>query len=333
MKKSFIIAEIGMNHNGDIELAKKMIKDAKVSGADCVKFQVFKAEEFVTSTAMVYGEEKDTEPARQVDMMKKYEFDEIQWKELKMECEQEGIEFLASVFDEDSLNILENIGVKRYKIASCDVTNLLLLEKIGAVGKPVIMSTGMSKIEEIALAVETLRQNGSKDITLLQCVSSYPAKAEDANLLAMKSMGNIFGTKIGYSDHIKENYVSFAAAALGAEVIEKHFTKDNNLPGVDQKMSLNPLEFKDLVNGIRAIEKSLGESSKKVASSENAAREGGRRGLVAACKILPGEKITKDKIKAKRPGKGINPIYYKLILGKQINKTIEKDEFITWDSF
>ena len=327
----FVIAEIGMNHNGDLDLAKAMIKSAAECGASAVKFQIFKAEEFVAENALVYGENSHSEPVSQVEMLKKYEFSYDEWKLLKDTAAKEGIIFFASAFDEESIKIVNSLDVELFKIASCDLTNLPLIKQIGRCGKTTFLSTGMSTLSEIDIAVRTFFKTGNRNLVLMHCISSYPAKIEEANIAVIQSLQTAFGLPVGFSDHCKENYASFSAAVLGSVAIEKHFTIDNKLPGIDQKMSLNSVEFTKLVEGIKAIRKSLGVSTKTVLDSEKPAKTNGRRSLVASKDLEAGKIISPEMVAVKRPGTGISPIYYDLIIGKKVRQHIKKDELLTWE--
>jgi len=327
----FVIAEIGMNHNGDLDLAKAMIKSAAECGASAVKFQIFKAEKFVAENALVYGENSHSEPVSQVEMLKKYEFSYDEWKLLKDTAAKEGIIFFASAFDEESIKVVNSLDVELFKIASCDLTNLPLIRQIGSCGKATFMSTGMSTLSEIDIAVRTFLKTANRNLVLMHCISSYPANIADSNIAVIQSLQTAFGLPVGFSDHCKENYASFGAVVLGSVAIEKHFTIDNKLPGIDQEMSLNPEEFAKLVEGIKAIRKSIGVSTKTVLESEKPARTNGRRSIMASCDIPVGVIINQKMLTIKRPGTGLSPIYYDFIIGKKASQLIKKDELLTWE--
>jgi|ETNmetMinimDraft_13_1059891.scaffolds.fasta_scaffold28651_1 N-acetylneuraminate synthase/N,N'-diacetyllegionaminate synthase len=326
----FVIAEIGMNHNGDLDLAKAMIKSAAECGTNAVKFQIFKAEKFVTENALVYGEDSHSEPLSQVEMLKKYEFSSDEWKLLKDTAVKKGIIFFASVFDDESLDIAGSLDIELLKIASCDLTNIPLIRQVAGLGRPVLLSTGMSTLSEIDIAVSTFLEKGNDKLILMHCVSSYPAKIEESNIRVIPALRNMFEIPVGFSDHCKENYASFNAVSHGAVVIEKHFTTDSKLPGIDQKMSLNPAGLNELVNGIRSIEKSTGRSVKRILESERPARINGRRSLVASKDLEAGEVISPEMVAVKRPGTGISPIHFDLVLGRKLNKPVKKNEFLSW---
>lgn len=324
----FLIAEIGMNHNGDWELAQAMIDAAADAGADAVKFQMFSAEHFVSRSAMVYGEDRDTVPARQIDMLRPLEFTEEEWQGLKRHAESREILFFATPLDAPSVDQISALETALIKVASCDVNNPLLIRRIAALQRPTILSTGMATLSEIEQAVEAFDLAGGRALCLMQCVSSYPAALEDANVRTIPALAARFGLPVGFSDHCKENAGAFAAAALGAAAIEKHFTTDNNLPGVDQRMSLNPSEFADMVRTVRQIEAALGDARKRVLESEGAARAGARRSLHAARDFAPGEIVTEDMLVAKRPASGIPPGEADRLIGRRVVVAVEKDAML-----
>lgn len=330
--RCFLIAEVGINHNGDPALACEMVRAAAGAGADAVKFQAFSAEQFVTADAVVYGDDKGGLPTRQIDMLAAYEFTEDAWRRIRDAAADAGVTFFASVFDRDNLNLFERLGAPLYKIASCDLTNLRLVRAVAATGKPVLLSTGMGTLQEVAAAVDAFGDGAAERLTLMQCTSSYPSRAADAHLRVMGSLREAFGVRVGFSDHCQANYVAFAAAALGASAIEKHFTSDTSLPGVDQKMSLSPAEFADLVHGVRDIEQALGSPHKRPLEVEAAARQNGRRSLVAAGDIPAGTVLQPDMLVAKRPGTGISPAMLDTLIGRRTSRAIRRDEPIAWDA-
>ncbi len=327
----FVIAEIGMNHNGDEALAADMVRAAAGCGADAVKFQTFFARHFVTRDALVYGEDRGDQPRTQVEMLEPYELSESAWADLKKTAEEQGLLFLSTPLDEPSVDLLESLGVKAFKIASCDVTNIPLIRRIARLGKPAVLSTGMSTLGVVDGAVEAFCGCGNRDLALMQCTSSYPARNEDANLRVIRTLERAFGLPVGFSDHCRNNYAAFASVVMGASLIEKHFTVDHDLPGVDQKMSLNPAEFKDLVEGVRGVEASLGRPEKRVSEAERDAREGGRRGIVASRFIPKGAEITPDMVTAKRPAGGISPANIDLVVGRRAKRDIPEDAFLSWE--
>ncbi len=269
-KKIFIIAEAGVNHNGDINLAKKLIDVAKEAGADAVKFQTFKSEKVISKFAQKAEYQKETtgESDTQLDMVKKLELPYKDFKELKKYCDEVEINFMSTPFDLDSIEFLNELNIDVFKIPSGEITNLPYLIKIAQTNKPIIMSTGMSTLDEIEAAINILRQNGSGEITLLHCTTEYPAPYKDVNLRAMKTLRERFKVNVGYSDHTKGIEIPIAAVAMGAAVIEKHFTLDRNMEGPDHKASLEPDELKAMVQAIRNVESALGDGIKRPTESE-----------------------------------------------------------------
>ena len=329
----FIIAEAGVNHNGDVNLAKRLIEVAKESGADAVKFQTFKAEEVVTRGAEKAEYQKRTtgKEESQYDMLKKLELSEEVHFELKDYADSQGIIFLSTPYDEGSVDFLVRLGVSALKISSADITNHPLLSHIAAKNLPLILSTGMSTLGEVEEAVEVIVNSGNEQIILLHCNFNYPAKIEDVNLRAMITLKQAFGFPVGYSDHTMGIEVSLSAVALGAVVIEKHFTLDRNLPGPDHRASLEPAELKDMVVKIRNIERALGSAVKHPFGEEIQNREICRRSIVATVDIPQGTVITSDMLTAKRPGTGIPPKYATALVGRKVVRAIKKDDLITWD--
>ncbi len=330
-KPCFIIAEAGVNHNGDIKLARKLIDVAKEAGADAVKFQTFKVEELVTREAEKAWYQKETTDAQesQFDMLKKLELTESDFEELYSYAQNEGIIFLSSPFDKRSVDLLDELGVPAFKIPSGEITNFPLLKHIARKKKPVILSTGMSTPGEIEEALEVLRVDKAEEIVLLHCISSYPAKIEDINLRAMETLKQAFQLPVGLSDHSLGTTMPIAAVALGAGVIEKHFTLDKNLPGPDHRASLEPEELKQMVKAIRDVEKALGSGVKRPTAEEEENRKVARRSIVAKVDIPKGVIITGEMLDIKRPGTGIEPKYLGEIMGRAAEVTIKKDEIIT----
>ena len=327
-----IIAEAGVNHNGSLRQAKELVDVAKDSGADIVKFQTFKSDNLVT---------KETKPAlyqslntgnndSQLEMLRKLELSFDQQFELKNYCIKKNIEFLTTAFDLESLDLINQMNLKRFKIPSGEITNLPYLRKIGSFGKPIILSTGMSNIEEINNALNQLYLGGTlkKDISILHCTSEYPAPFLDVNLRAMNSIKNKFNIDIGYSDHTLGFEVSLAAVSLGAKIIEKHITLNRNLSGPDHKASLEPKEFKNLVKGIRNISLALGKSEKKITNSEIKNLKIVRKSIVAKKDIKKGELYTEDNLTTKRPAIGICPMRWDEMIGKISNKDYKVDDLI-----
>ena len=328
----FIIAEAGVNHNGDIELAKKLVDIAAESGADAIKFQTFKAENVAIKNApkAEYQVKNTNSDESQYDMIKKLELSEEEFRELHRYARKKGIIFLSTPFDFESADFLEELGVPAFKVSSTDLTNLPFLEYIAEKGKPIILSTGMGTLGEIEEAVSTIKNTGNEDIILLHCITSYPAKFESLNLRAIQTLKEAFKLPVGFSDHSLGIYAPIAAVALGAVVIEKHFTLDKNLPGPDHKASLNPCELKEMIRGIRLIEKALGDGIKRPTPEEEEIKKIARRSIVAKVDIPKGAIITKDMITFKRPGTGLPPKYYNKIIGKRARRDIKADELIYW---
>jgi N,N'-diacetyllegionaminate synthase len=330
--KTFIIAEAGVNHNGSIEIAKKMIEVAKECGADAIKFQTFKAEKIVSKYAPKAEYQKQTtgETDSQLEMVKKLELSFGDFIALKEYCDKLNIMFLSTPFDFESIEFLNDLGLEIFKIPSGEITNLPYLEKIGKLGKKIILSTGMADLGEIEDALDILIFSGTKkeNITVLHCNTEYPTPYEDVNLLAMLTIKEAFKVKVGYSDHTLGIEVPIAAVALGASVIEKHFTLDKNMEGPDHKASLEPYELKAMIDAIRNIEKSLGDGIKKPSKSELKNKDIARKSIVAKRKIKKGEIFTEDNITVKRPGNGISPMRWYEVLGKVASRDYEEDELI-----
>jgi N,N'-diacetyllegionaminate synthase len=332
MNKVFIIAEAGVNHNGSIDLAKKLIDVASDSGANAVKFQTFKAEKLVSKSAEKADYQKKTTDAKesQFDMIKKLELDLDTHKELISYCKTKNIMFLSTPFDQDSIKLLDDLGLEIFKIPSGEITNLPYLRDIGKLGKKIILSTGMSDIGEIEDALDILIDSGTKkeNITILHANTMYPTPMEDVNLKAMQTIGNTFDITFGYSDHTLGIEVDIAAVAMGAGVIEKHFTLDKMMEGPDHKASLEPNELKAMVEAIRNIEIALGSGIKKPSKSEMPNMQIARKSIVANVNIKKGEIFTQKNITIKRPGNGINPMRWDDIIGTIAQKDYEIDELI-----
>lgn len=307
--RCFIIAEAGVNHNGDMDLARELIDVAAAVGADAVKFQSFKAASLVTTDAPKAAYQKRTTGAdqSQFEMLRRLELSEDDHRELVAHCRKKQITFLSTPFDEQSADLLESLGVPAYKIPSGEVTNLPMLAHLAAKRVPIILSTGMCNLAEVEAAVDCLERHGNTALVLLHCVSNYPADPADVNLRAMQTMRVAFGYPVGYSDHTQGDPVGLAAAALGACVIEKHFTLDRNLPGPDHQSSLEPAELAQFIRGVRAIEAALGTGRKKPAACEIDTAAVVRKSLVAACDLPAGTVLTEDCVAARRPGTGLPP--------------------------
>ncbi|MCD4756733.1 MAG: N-acetylneuraminate synthase [Arcobacteraceae bacterium] len=333
MNKVFIIAEAGVNHNGSIELAKKLIDVASESGVDAVKFQTFKAENLVSKNAQKAEYQKinmnDADDS-QFNMLKRLELDIETHKELIAYCKTKNIMFLSTPFDHDSIELLNDLGLEIFKIPSGEITNLPYLRHIGKLNKKIILSTGMADIGEIEDALDILIQSGIKkeSITVLHANTMYPTPMEDVNLKAMVTIGNTFNIDYGYSDHTLGIEVDIAAVAMGASVIEKHFTLDKTMEGPDHKASLEPDELKAMVKAIRNIELALGSSIKKPSKSERPNKVIARKSIVAKKTIKKGETLIEENITIKRPGNGINPMRWDEIEGSVAFKDYDEDELI-----
>ena len=328
----FIIAEAGVNHNGSLDLAKKLVDIAVEAGVDAVKFQTFKTENLVSKNAVKADYQQVTTGAEesQFDMLKKLELDVQTHHELISYCQMKNIMFLSTPFDHDSIKLLNELDLKIFKIPSGELTNLPYLREIGGLGKEIILSTGMADIGEIEDALDVLVQAGTskEQITVLHANTMYPTPMEDVNLKAMLTIGNTFGVKYGYSDHTLGIEVDIAAVALGASCIEKHFTLDKTMEGPDHKASLEPSELIAMVKGIRNIELALGSSIKKPSPSERPNMEIGRKSLIAIKDIEPGERFTEKNIAIKRPGTGISPMRWDEFLDMVSTRKYNKDELL-----
>ena len=330
---TLIIAEAGVNHNGDIELAKRLIDVAADAGADLVKFQTFSAERLTTQSApKAYYQNQTTDSAEsQYLMLKQLELSMEMHEVLISHCQQRNIGFFSTGFDIQSLDYLALLGPERFKIPSGEITNLPYLRHVGGYGKPVILSTGMATLSEIEAALEVLEAAGTprRQITVLHCNTEYPTPMQDVNLRAMCSIRDAFGVAVGYSDHTAGIEVPIAAVALGATVIEKHLTLDRNLPGPDHKASLEPYEFAAMVRAIRNIEQAMGDGIKRPSPSEAKNKPIARKSLVAAMPIHAGEQFTAENVTAKRPGTGISPMRWDEVIGRVAGRDFAADELIT----
>lgn len=330
MSRVFVIAEAGVNHNGDIEIAKQLIDAASEAGADAVKFQTFQADSLVCRTAKKaeYQLETTDRTETQYDMLKKLELTPQMHRELIEHCSKKNIMFLSTPFDLESIKLLSELGMQIYKIPSGEITNLPYLREIAKQQKKIILSTGMSSMDEVKAAVNVLKNNGTEELTLLHCNTQYPTPISDVNLLAMVKMREETGLPVGYSDHTQGIEVPIAAAALGAEVIEKHFTLDRKMEGPDHKASLEPRELMQMVVGIRKIESALGSKIKQVSESEMTNVAIVRKSIVAAASIKRGEKYTEKNLTTKRPATGISPMLWDEIIGKTADRDYKVDEII-----
>jgi len=333
MNRTFIIAEAGVNHNGSLEMAIQMVDAAATARADAVKFQTFKAEKVISVNAPKAGYQIETTGTdeSQLEMVRKLELDEMAHTRLQQHCRQKGIQFLSTPFDLESIDLLNRLSLEIFKIPSGEITNLPYLRKLGALKKQIIMSTGMADLGEIKDALDVLTESGTslENITVLHCNTEYPTPFEDVNLRAMLTIRDAFpGIAVGYSDHTLGIEVSMAAVAMGATVVEKHFTLDRNLPGPDHKASLEPDELKAMVQAIRHIEKAFGDGIKRPSPSELKNKPIARKSLVAVRTILKGELFSASNITGKRPGAGISPMRWDEIIGRKANRNYKKDELI-----
>lgn len=330
MNKVFIIAEAGVNHNGDIKIAKRMIDAAVNAGAEAVKFQTFRAENVVCKTAKKarYQIETTNQSETQYEMLKKLELTEEMHKELMEYCNKQKIMFLSTPFDIESIRLLSKLGMQIFKIPSGEITNLPYLREIAGYHKKVILSTGMSTMDEVKAAVKVLKNNGTDDITLLHCNTQYPTPVSDVNLRAMVKMQEETGLPVGYSDHTQGIEIPIAATALGAVVIEKHFTLDKNMRGPDHRASLEPQELKRMVESIRKIELAIGNGMKQMTESEKTNIDIVRKSIVTVADIQKGEIFTEKNLTTKRPGNGISPMRWDEIIGTVANRNYEADEMI-----
>ena len=330
--KVLIIAEAGVNHNGDINMAKKLIDVAADAGADLVKFQTFSADRLVTESASKADYQKlETENIEsQHTMLRKLELTEAMHHELIAHCALREIGFFSTGFDIESINLLVSIGQGFFKIPSGEITNLPYLHHIGKLGKEVILSTGMSTMDEIESAINALEESGTPRarLTVLHCTTAYPVPMSDVNLRAMQSIRSKFGVDVGYSDHTVGIEISLAAVALGARVIEKHFTLDRTLPGPDHKASLEPGELSSMIAGIRNIEVALGDGFKRLMPSEVNNRDVARKSIVARVPISVDQVLSEENLTTKRPGTGISPMQWSNLLGKKANHNYSADELI-----
>jgi N-acetylneuraminate synthase/N,N'-diacetyllegionaminate synthase len=336
MNKVIIIAEAGVNHNGDIELAYKLIDLAAESGADYVKFQLFNASKLVSAKAPKAEYQMKNEgddDSSQLQMLEKLALTHHDFRQLADYCKKKGIGFLSTGFDEESVLLIDSLGVDYHKIPSGEITNLPYLRLIGSLRKPIILSTGMATLDETARALEVLYQEGVKpeSVTLLHCTTEYPAPVEEVNLNAMLTMGKAFGVKTGYSDHTPGIEIPVAAVAMGACVIEKHFTSNRNLPGPDHQASLEPAELTLMVSSIRNVTMALGDGIKRPSASELKNINIARRSIHLAETLSSGHLIIEKDLIMKRPGNGISPMMITQVIGKRLNKNLEKDTLLTWE--
>jgi N,N'-diacetyllegionaminate synthase len=329
----FIIAEAGVNHNGSLEIAEDLIDAASSSGADAVKFQTFNTDQLLLETTEKADYQLETTGSEesQYKMLRNLELPSSAFIALKRHADRLGILFLSSPFDTESVDQLERIGVPAYKVASGEITNIPLLRQIAIKGKPVILSTGMATISEVEEALSVLRQGGSSGIVLLHAVSNYPAAAADTNLRAMGTLREAFHLPVGFSDHTMGTWAPVAAVSLGASVLEKHLTLDKSMPGPDHRASLDPEEFREMVNAIRLTEAAMGDGIKRPRESEMEMRRLVRKSIVTAVEIPEGTVIEPEMLTTKRPGTGISPKYLDQLSGRRSLQRIPINTIIEWD--
>ena len=329
---AFLVAEAGVNHNGDLELARRLVAEAAAAGADAVKFQTFRVDALVTRQAPKAGYQVETTGGGegQREMLARLELGPAAHAALRDESAKRGILFFSSPFDEASADTLEALGVALFKVPSGEITNLRFLRHLAAKGRPIVLSTGMSTLDEVVAAVKAIREAGDPPLALLHCVSAYPAPAEETNLRAMDTLRERFGCPVGLSDHTTGIEVAIAAVARGAAIVEKHFTLDKRLPGPDHRASLDAVELEGLVRAVRRVEAALGDGDKRPMPSEADTRRVARKSLVAARPIRPGERLTLDLIAIKRPGTGISPADLDRALGRTVARALAADEVIDW---
>jgi N,N'-diacetyllegionaminate synthase len=326
----YVVAEVGINHGGSCTEAKRLIDAAAKCGADAVKFQTFHANRLLVASQKRYGQQ---EPGAEsaYEMFRRFELSWDDHQQLKMYADSRGIQFFSTPFDEESVDQLDALGVPAFKIASSDITHVPLLRRIASKGKPILLSTGMSYLQEVTDAVEVLRGAGARQIMLLHCVSSYPARHECLNLRAISTLRRQFDLPVGYSDHSQGILAALLAAALGADLIEKHFTLDRSAPGPDHKLSMDPIELRELVQNLRIVEKSLGTGLKSPSDTEVEIRGLSRRSIVAAVDIQAGEKIQPEMLTFKRPGTGLPPGDLDRVVGMVARQSIRADSLLQSD--
>ena len=329
----FVVAEAGVNHNGDMALARGLVDAAVGAGADAVKFQTFRTDALVSASAAkaAYQRETTGDAGGQREMLARLELGVDQHAELSAHCAARGIVFFSALFDDPSADMLEALGVALLKVPSGELTNLPLLRRIAPKGRPLILSTGMSTLDEVAAAVAAIREAGDPPLALLHCLSAYPAPAAEMNLRAMDTLRERFGLPVGLSDHTLGIEIAVAAAARGAAIIEKHLTLDTGLPGPDHRASLDPGEFAAMVRAIRSVEAALGDGRKRPMPSEADTRRAARKSLVAARDLRAGERLTADAVAIKRPGTGISPAELEQALGRRLVRDVAEDEVLGWE--
>jgi N,N'-diacetyllegionaminate synthase len=327
----FVIAEAGVNHNGKVDTAQQMIRAAACAGADAVKFQTFKADRLTSSFApkAEYQKKNTVESESQLEMLRKLELPEVAYPILIQECRANNIIFMSSPFDEESADMLDALGMVIFKIPSGEITNLPFLTHIAKKKKPIILSTGMSYLSEVEIAVNTILESGNKELALLHCTSNYPAKPEGINLRAMNTLAEAFHLQVGLSDHSEGIEIALAAVAMGATIIEKHFTLDRNMSGPDQRASLEPSELESMIKGIRKVELALGHTRKEPSEGEAETAAVARKSIVARIDIPAGSRLTESHLAIMRPGTGLPPTVLPTLLGRTARANIPKGTLIS----
>jgi len=335
MSRAVIIAEAGVNHNGNIEAALRLVERAAEIGADCVKFQTFKTEENITHAAPKAAYQLLVTDAleSQFDMIKRLELGYADFAAIKQRCDECGIAFMSTPYSPGDVDLLVEIGVDRFKVASAQLVETQFLRYVANTGKQVIVSTGMGNMDDVREAVNTIRATGNEDIVVLQCNTDYPSKLDDANIRAMVTMRDELGVRVGYSDHVQSNLACFAAIALGAEIIEKHFTLDREQVGPDHSSSLDPAEFRELIVGVRDIERSLGDGIKRPSDSELKNMYAMRRSLVATSDLPAGTILSAAHLGTKRPANGLPPRMLDQVVGRRLKVDLRQDQPLTLDAF
>ncbi len=331
----FVIAEAGVNHNGSVELALRLVDAAVRAQADAVKFQTFISEQVISSAApkAAYQRETTGSAESQLEMVKKLEFPPHVFAEIKQYCDAAGILFLSTPFEESSADLLESLDVLAFKVPSGEITNFPFLEHVARKGRPMIVSTGMADLDEVKAAVDVIRKSGNLEIILLHCVSSYPARPEAVNLRSMHTLAQEFSVPVGFSDHTMGIEVPLAAVALGANVIEKHLTLDRTMPGPDHRASLEPDEFVSLVRGIRIVESSLGDGCKQPSPDELDTAAVARKSLVSARSLIRGTILTDGDVVIRRPGTGLAPSMRSKVIGRRLSHDVPPGEILKWEMF
>lgn len=331
----FVIAEAGVNHNGNLDMAFRLVDAALQAEANAVKFQIFISEQVVSATApkAAYQREATGGTESQLEMVKKLELPPHVFKEIQSYCQSVGILFLSTPFEETSADVLESLGVPAFKIPSGEITNFPFLKHVARKHRPMIVSTGMADLEEVRDAVEVIRNCGNADLILLHCVSNYPAKPANVNLRAMKTLADTFSVPVGFSDHTVGLEIALAAAALGASVIEKHLTLDKTLAGPDHRASLEPEEFAAMVRGIRSVESALGDGRKRPSPDELDTAAVARKSLVSTRSMSQGTILSKDDIAIRRPGTGLAPALRLELVGRRLSRDVQEGEPFQWEMF